>query len=136
MRRFFPWFWALVGALVGVGFIAILSIGWGLIAAGIILAVIVAGVSRGRGAWAVLIGLGLAPAAILLFDLVTAPPPCPATTVIVTDGSYTCGNIPSSYMSMAIGFLVFALIGALIPLILRVTRAQRPGQKSPTRDAA
>ncbi|HEU0028404.1 MAG TPA: hypothetical protein VFQ25_14925 [Ktedonobacterales bacterium] len=117
--------WALVGALFGVGFIAILSIGAALLLLGAILAFIAGWLSRGRGLWAILIGFGLAPAAILAFDIITAPPPCPTHAVIAAGGSYTCGSIPPSYTYMAAGFLAVALIGALIPLTSRVRRAMR-----------
>ncbi len=135
MTRLSPWLWALVGALFGVGVIAALSIGWALIVAGVILAAIIAWLGRGRGMWAVLVGFGLAPAAILLFDVVTAPPPCPTQPVIVTEGSYTCGYTPPSYTYMAIAFLAIALVGALIPLIPRITRARR-SDHSPNADGA
>lgn len=121
--------WALVGALFGVGFIAILSIGWPLILLGVILAAVAAWIGRGRGLWAALIGFGLAPAAILIFDIVTAPPPCPSTPVIVTGGSFTCGEIPPSYAYLAAAFLAIALIGALIPLISWIIRAQRANNR-------
>lgn len=127
--------WGLAGALFGVGFIAILSIGWPLILLGAILAGVIVWLGRGRGFWAALIGFGLAPAAILIFDIVTAPPPCPSQPVIVTGGSYTCGYTPPSYIYMAVGFLAVALIGALIPLIPRVTHALR-SDHSPNADGA
>ena len=117
--------WALAGALFGVGFIAILSIGAALLLLGVILAVVVAGLSRGRGLWAILVGFGVAPAAILIFDIVTAPPPCSTQPVVVTGGAYTCGYIPPSYTYMAAGFLIIALVGALIPLASRLIRASR-----------
>ncbi len=117
--------WALVGALFGVGVIALLSIGWGLILLGVILAGSIAWIGRGRGLWAALIGFGLAPAAILIFDIVTAPPACSNQPIVVTGGSYTCGYTPPSYTYLAIAFLTVALIGALIPLVPRITRALR-----------
>jgi len=76
--------------------------------------------------WAALIGFGLAPAAFLIFDIVTAPPPCPTTPVVITSGGYTCGYIPPSYTYMAVGFLAIALVGALIPLASRLMWAIRP----------
>ena len=135
MTRLSPWLWALVGALFGVGFIALLSIGWALIVAGVILAAIITWLGRGRGMWAVLVGFGLAPAAILLFDVVTAPPPCPTQPIIVTGGNYTCGYTPPSYIYMAIGFLAIALLGALFPLMPRIKRARR-SDHSPNADGA
>ena len=136
MPRFSAWLWALVGALFGIGFIAILSIGWGLILAGAILAATAAWFGRGRGMWAVLVGFGIAPAAILLFDVITAPPPCPTQPVIVTGGSYTCGYTPPSYTYLALGFLAIAFIGALIPLVPRITRARRSRQRANANGAA
>ena len=122
MARLSPWLWALTGALFGVGVIAILSIGWALILVGVILAFIVGWRFRGRGMWAILIGFGLAPAAILLFDIITAPPPCSTQPIVEAGGSYTCGYIPPSYSYLAIGFLAVALFGALIPLVSRAIR--------------
>lgn len=129
MARTLPYLvlWGFVGALFGVGLIAILSIGWPLILLGLVLAGAIAWIGRGRGFWAALIGFGIAPAAILIFDIVTAPPPCPAQPVVVTGGSFTCGYIPPAYGYMAAAFLAVALAGALIPLVSRLLRARRDG---------
>jgi hypothetical protein len=123
--------WAFVGALLGVGFIAILSIGWALLAAGILLAASAAWLTRGRGWWAALVTFGLFPAAILFFDILSAPPPCPTQPVNVSSGSYTCGEIPPSYTYLALTFLAIAVAGALIPLALRLLRGLR-SDRGPT----
>ncbi len=136
MARISPWLWALTGALAGVGLIAILSLGWALILLGAILAGATVWISRGHGLWALLVGFGLAPAAILLFDIATAPPPCPTQPVIVTGGSYTCGYTPPSYTYLAAGFLAVAVIGALVPLRRRIMRSPRPGHNGRSTGAA
>ena len=114
--------WGFVGALLGVGLIAILSIGWALLLAGALLGASAAWLTRGRGLWAALIGFGLFPAAILFFDILSAPPPCPTQPVVVTSGSYTCGETPSSYLILALIFLAIAVVGALLPLGPRLAR--------------
>lgn len=123
--------WAFVGALLGVGFIALLSIGWTLLLAGVVLAASAAWLTRGRGLWAALVAFGLFPAAILFFDIVSAPPPCPTQPVNVTSGSYTCGSAPTSYLYLALVFSAIAVIGALLPLALRVWRGLR-SDRGPT----
>ena len=136
MERLSPWLWALAGALFGVGFIAMLSIGWALILAGVILAGVGLWRGRGRGVWAALVGFGLAPAAILLFDIITAPPPCPTQPVVTSDGSYNCGYTPPSYTYLAAGFLAVALLGALISLLPHLMRARRAGRDANASGAA
>jgi hypothetical protein len=127
--------WAFVGALLGVGFIAILSIGGALLLAGVVLAAATAWLTRGRGLWAAVIAFGLFPAAILFFDILSAPPPCPTQPVNVTSGSYTCGGMPPSYTYLALTFLGIAVVGALIPLALRLLRGLRAGQGTTPTDA-
>jgi hypothetical protein len=62
-------FWFVAGGLIGVGMIALPSIGWLLIPVGLILTVI--GVIRLgiRELWGALLGGGLVPLAFLLYDL-------------------------------------------------------------------
>lgn len=122
-----PLLWAFVGALLGVGIIALASIGWALLLAGALLGASTAWLTRGRGAWAALIGFGLFPALVLGFDILSAPPPCPTQPVNVSSGGYTCGEgVPTSYITLAVFFLVIAALGALIPLTARFRRGLRP----------
>jgi hypothetical protein len=132
-----PLLWAFVGALFGVGIIALGSIGWALLLAGALLGASNAWLTRGRGAWAGLIGFGLLPALVLGFGILSAPPPCPTQPVNVSSGSYTCGEgVPTSYITLAIFFLAIALIGALIPLTARIRRVLRsPDEGSPPLNA-
>jgi hypothetical protein len=65
-------YWFVAGGLIGFGVIAILSVGWLAILLGLMLSVI--GVIRLgiREAWGALPGGGLAPSAVLLYDLRTS----------------------------------------------------------------
>jgi hypothetical protein len=90
-------YWFVAGGLIGVGVIAILSIGWPLILLGLILVVI--GVIRlgVRELWGALLGGGLVPLAFLLYDLQNADI-LPATTA-------------HTYQVMALIFGAIALVG-------------------------
>ena len=73
-------YWAITGALIGVGMIAILSIGIFLLAVSVPLLIV--GAMRGwlRELWAAVVGFGVAPMLILLADLQNRgqpPPPTP-----------------------------------------------------------
>lgn len=128
--------WAFVGALLGVGVIALGSIGWTLLLAGVLLGASTAWLARGRGVWAGLIGFGLLPALVLIFDILSAPPPCPTQPVVISSGAYTCGGgVPPGYITLAIFFLIIAALGALIPLASRIRRGLRPEQDLPPADA-
>ena len=121
--------WAFVGALLGVGVIAILSIGGLLLLAGVLLGAATIWLTRGRGLWAALTGFGLLPALILFFDILSAPPPCPTVPVVVTSGSFTCGDgVPPAYPYLALAFLAIAVAGALLPLARRALRALLTGR--------
>ncbi|MEO7001575.1 MAG: hypothetical protein ABI068_07215 [Ktedonobacterales bacterium] len=122
-------YWLLVGALFGVGFIAILSIGIFLLAAGLVLLIIGVIRLRGREWWAALVGFGAFPALILLWDVTSAPWACDAAGGVVQSGAstggapqtsvnyYTCYGPLTSYHILAIGFGVIALLGILYPLL-------------------
>jgi len=69
-------YWLLTGALLGVGVIALLSIGIFLLAAGLVLLVVGLIRLRGRECWAALVGFGAFPALILLWDVTSAPWAC------------------------------------------------------------
>jgi hypothetical protein len=113
-------YWFIAGGLVGVGSIAILSIGIFLIAASIPLIVI--GAVRGwlRELWAGMVGFGLAPMLILLADLQSRDQIEPTSTA-------------DFYQLLAIGFGVIAAIGVLVGvavetyMVARRARQQRLG---------
>lgn len=123
-------YWLLTGALIGFGFIAILSIGAPFVLLGVILAVIGAIRFRGRGIWAALVGFGALPAAILVWDVVSAPWACEGgTTSLINVNYYTCVDTfvgpLTTYHVMALGFGVVALLGIAWPLLHHLWRARR-----------
>lgn len=105
-------YWAITGALIGVGVIAILSIGIFLLAASVPL--IILGVIRGwwRQLWAGLVGIGLAPMLILLNDLQNRASIHPASTA-------------DTYQAMAIVFGVIAVVGLLAGVAVEAGSAAR-----------
>ncbi|HEU4782693.1 MAG TPA: hypothetical protein VFS83_05070 [Ktedonobacterales bacterium] len=94
-------YWFIAGGLVGVGCIAILSIGVCLIAVSVPLVVL--GAVRGwlRELWAGLVGFGLAPMVILLADLQGRDQIQPTSTA-------------DFYQFLAIGFGVIAAFGVAL----------------------
>lgn len=123
-------YWFIVGACFGVGVIGILSIGIFFLAAG--LALLIFGAIRfGAGRlWAAIVGFGVAPAAILVWDVTSQPWACePANHTIVSSGvvppggSYTSPNYFScvntfagpltTYHVMAAIFGAIALVGII-----------------------
>ncbi len=127
-------YWLLVGALLGFGVIAILSIGVIFLAAG--LALLIFGAIRfgARGLWAGIVGFGAAPAALLLWDVTSQPWACmPANHTVVSPviapgasytspNYYTCVNTfagpLTTYHVLAAGFGAIALVGLLLGLAL------------------
>ena len=105
-------YWAVIGALIGVGVIAILSIGIFLQAASVPL--IILGAVRGwwRQLWAGLVGIGLAPMLILLNDLQNRASIHPASTA-------------DTYQAMAIVFGVIAVVGLLAGVAVEAGSAAR-----------
>lgn len=138
-------YWLLVGALIGFGVIAILSIGIFFLVAGLALLIYGAIRVRGTGLWAALVGFGATPAAILLWDVTSQPWACmPANhTVYSPDlspggpATYTspnyfeCVSTPigllTSYHVMAAGFGAIALFGLLLGLAPLLWRRGRAG---------
>lgn len=142
-------FWLLVGALIGLGVVSILSIGIILLAAGI--ALLVFGVVRAGAArlWVGVVGFGLAPALLLIWDVTSQPWACePANHIVVsgpvapggssTSASYfQCVQTPvgllTTYHVLAAGFLGIALVGLLLGLAvaLRARGSQTSGGMRP-----
>lgn len=124
-------YWLVVGALFGLGVVSILSIGVILLALGIALLVVGAARVGGRGLWAGVVGFGLAPALLLLWDLTSWPWACNpgsnATYSPITYGAtyrspnyYTCVDTfvgpLTTYHVLAAIFGGIALVGILIGL--------------------
>ncbi len=129
-------YWLLTGACIGFGVIAILSIGIFSLLAGMILLVVGAIRLGGRGLWAALVGFGVLPAAILVWDVASAPWGCITSGVATSQQTevsyYTCVQTPvgqfTSYHVMAAGFIVLALAGLAWGLLARMWRRPSGGQ--------
>src|SRR5450759_1942785 len=115
MRNWRLVYWLIAGFLIGGGlirfdiyFIALPTILIGL-------AMLIIGILRFRSPefWAILIGLGVVPALIFVFDIVTASPPCTGNILTIPPGatSASCSYIPQSYYVFAIVFAAIALVG-------------------------
>lgn len=133
-------YWFLTGALIGVGFLAILSSGLPLLVFGIILLVVGAVRFGGKEAFAALVSFGAAPAAILLWDVTSGPWACDnggfssgsSSSSSLGGGSvevaqYSCVDTPfgqlTTYHVLAAGFIVLALVGLAL-LLVSVLRLQ------------
>jgi cytochrome bd-type quinol oxidase subunit 1 len=137
-------YWLLVGALFGFGVISILSIGIFVLAAGLVLLIYGAIRFGGGRMWAALIGFGVAPAALLLWDVTAQPWACEPTnhttySPIVQAGQtytspnyFTCVNTPvgplTTYHVLAAIFGVIALAGLLIGLLALLWDGRRRGR--------
>jgi hypothetical protein len=123
-------YWLITGALLGVGFIAILSIGAPFLLLGGALLVFGAIRLGGRGLWAAAVGFGSVPALILLYAVASTPWACLSagqpTTTQPNVSYYTCVDTPvgplSTYHVLAIGFGIVALAGLAWPLLQRIFR--------------
>ena len=135
MSRSSGWavYWLVTGALFGVGCIAILSIGLLLLALGVVLLSVGLVRQYGRGWWAALVGSGGAPAAILLWDVTSAPWACEpasgATTAQANVNYYSCvdtfaGHV-TTYHVLAAGFAFVAFLGLAWPLARWLWRVVR-----------
>lgn len=124
------WYWTITGTLIGVGFLAMLTIGLPFLLVG--LGMLIGGLLfwRARGFWIFLLIVGAVPALILLWDIVTAPPPCaPNGSVRVPPGpvGYACGGHLEGYYLLAAIFGAIALLGASWRLLqwLRTQKARK-----------
>ena len=115
-------YWLLTGALLGFGFIAILSIGSLFVLLGVLLVVLGALRVGPRGIWAALVGFGAAPAGILIWDMVSAPWACqgPGISSLPNVNYFVCVDTPfgifTAYHVMAFFFGPIALAGLAWPL--------------------
>ena len=124
-------YWLLTGALLGVGFIAILSIGSLFLLLGVLLVVFGALRVGPRGIWAALVGFGAAPAGILIWDVVSAPWACQGGEGLPNVNYFSCIDTPfgllTTYHILALFFGVIALFGLAWPLAQRLwTRSHPP----------
>jgi hypothetical protein len=126
-------YWLLTGALIGFGAIAILSIGVPFLLLGLILLVVGAIRLGGAGLWAALVGFGGLPAAILVWDLASAPWACTSTISeelpnvnYFSDCVATVLGPLTPYHVMAFGFGVIALVGLVWPLLHQLSVRRHP----------
>jgi hypothetical protein len=103
-------YWFVAGGLLGVGVIAILSIGAPLIALSLILIVVGALRVGARGLWAALLGCGLAPLAFLLYDLQNANIQPAATAQTYT----TLAIIFGAIAALGLAWGLFAMVMSMI----------------------
>ena len=126
-RRIMYGYWLITGGLIGFGVLGLLSIGLPFLLLGLLL--LIAGLRfwHTQGFWLVLIGLGVLPTAILVFDIMTAPPPCPAGPIRLPPGvhSYECGGSLNNYYVLAAIFGALALVGAAWPLFRWLLQTRR-----------
>jgi len=119
-------YWIITGGLIGFGLLGALSIGLPFLLLGLVL--LIAGLFfwRAKGFWVLLVSLGAIPALILLFDILTAPPPCPSGPIILPPGSqsYECSGPLDSYYVLAAIFGALALLGLAWPLFRWLLRAK------------
>jgi hypothetical protein len=136
-------YWLIVGACFGFGIISILSIGIIFLVAG--LALLIFGAIRFGPArmWAAIVGFGVAPAALLLWDVTSQPWACepanhtvvspivPPGTSYTSPNYYTCLNTLAgpltTYHVLAAIFGAIAIVGLLWGLLALVWGARHPG---------
>ena len=122
MRMWQLSYWVMAGGLIGFGLIGILSIGFPFLLVG--LAMVIYGVIRRwvDTVWAAFVGFGILPALFLLYDLITAPLPCPPQGLSLPPNaaSLSCGSIPGRYAVLVVIFGVIALAGGIWPLLRRL----------------
>jgi hypothetical protein len=108
-------YWLLVGLAIGAGFVSfdVYFIALAFILIG--LALLILGIVRFRGSefWALLVGLGGFPTFIIVFDIVTASPPCTGNTLTIPPGatSTSCSSTLQNYYVFAIVFAAITLVG-------------------------
>ncbi|HEY8326381.1 MAG TPA: hypothetical protein VIG77_17940 [Ktedonobacterales bacterium] len=136
-------YWLIVGACFGFGIISILSIGIIFLVAG--LALLIFGAIRFGPArmWAAIVGFGVAPAALLLWDVTSQPWACepanhtvvspivPPGTSYTSPNYFTCVNTfagpLTTYHVLAAIFGAIAIVGLLWGLLALVWGARHPG---------
>jgi hypothetical protein len=130
---FSPWFWSLVSQIENGSFTSTAN-GWPLLVVGLVLAAALAWRTRGRGAWAGLLGLGLVPALLLASSFFIQPDICPAPTGFT--GSCNYFGPPwyeQSDFPPFVAFLFVAIIGALLGLVPYLARRRQAQQRQRSR---
>jgi hypothetical protein len=126
---FSPWFWSLVSQIENGSFTSTAN-GWPLLVVGLVLTAALAWRTRGRGAWAGLLGLGLVPAlALAPFIFFIQPAIC---TPLSRSTVVQCPDIyfgPPWYeqpdFTPFVAFLFVAIIGALLGLVSYLVRLRQ-----------
>ncbi len=121
-------YWLLTGALIGFGVVSLPSIGMFVLLLGLILVGFGAFRVGGAGLWAALVGFGALPAAILVWDVTSAPWACMIPggggSALPNVNYFTCVDTPfgtlTTYHVMALVFGVIALVGLIWPLLHRL----------------
>ncbi len=104
--------WGVSGGLIGLGLIALWSIGFFVLLAGVGLGIYLVGRLGFDGIWAAVSGFGLVPAGVLLYDIHSASPSCGGASLGPEQtGSVSCSTVPNSYAVMAAFFGCVALLG-------------------------
>jgi hypothetical protein len=113
-------YWLLTGALLGFGFIAILSIGAPFLLLGSILLAIGALRVGIHGTWAALIGFGALPAGILIWDVTSMSWACEGGDALPNVNYFSCVDTPlgllTTYHVLALFFGLIVLAGLVWPL--------------------
>jgi hypothetical protein len=110
-------YWAFAGGLLGLGVIALSSIGCGflILSAGLILYGTVK-ISK-RHAWVMLVGMGGLPTALMLYTYLTATPCGSQMELTSYGGTVSCTSFDSGYLSFVAFFTTIALIGVVWGLL-------------------
>jgi hypothetical protein len=147
MRHVSFWLWVLAGALLGLGslfstwlwslvgrvenaFITGTPNGWPLLVLGLLLAAALAWRTRGRGAWAGLLGLGLIPALLLATSFFIHPTICSFPPGFTPPGPCNVHYFgPPWYEQIEftpfVAFLFVAIIGVLLGLVPYLARLRQ-----------
>ena len=145
MRRVAVWLWALAGALIGLGalfstwlwslvgrienaYITGTPNGWPLLVLGLLLVVALAWRTRGRGAWAGLLGLGLVPALLLASSFFIHPAICsvpPGFTGPCRANYFGPPWYEQNEFTPFVAFLFVAIIGVLLGLVPYLARLRQ-----------
>lgn len=145
MRQVSLWLWAIAGALLGLGslfftwlwslvgrvenaYITGTPNGWPLLVLGLLLAAALAWRTRGRGAWAGLLGLGLIPALLLASTFFIHPTICSVPRGFTGPCNVQYFGPPwyeQSEFTPFVAFLFVALIGVLLGLVPYLARLRQ-----------
>jgi hypothetical protein len=123
-------YWFTCGALIGLGLATVFSVGLLLVVLGVVFLVYEVRKVGTKGLWGVVIGFGVAPAALMLSRYLTSnlcPPGADGISMTVGPGeAFRCSGFPDGYLYYVAMFGVVALIGVGCGLYRRMasTNAQ------------